>query len=152
MTTLPRLLLIVCGIVLVTAPARSQEAGRRAPDAPQAPAVPEMPRSGGGPGRGQIEPPRPLTPMLGWTQEPFQKNVELGPRAIFELTNSLGEVRVTGTDGNTIKLTAVKRVKEQNTDAARALLQNVVIRVTERGGGVEVFTENPTGSMTPILI
>jgi len=90
--------------------------------------------------------------MLGWIQEPFQKNVELGPRAIFELTNSLGEVRVTGTDGNTIKLTAVKRVKEQNKDAARALLQNLVIRITERGGGVEVFTENPTGSMTPILV
>ena len=106
----------------------------------------------GGPGRGLIEPPRPLTPLPGWTQESFQKNVELGPRAIFELSNSLGEVRVTGTDGNTIRLTAVKRVKEPNKDAARALLQNVVIRITERGGGVEVFTEHPTGNMTPLLV
>jgi hypothetical protein len=138
----------------MTAPGYTQDPGRRPPDAPPVPAVPEMPRRGGqgGPGRGLIEPPRPLNAIPGWNQEQFQKSVELGPRAIFELSNSLGEVRVTGTDGNTIRLTAVKRVKELNKDAARALLQNVVIRVTERGGGVEVFTENPAGNMTPLLV
>ena len=105
-----------------------------------------MPRRGGGPGgpgRGLIEPPRSLGPLPGWTQDRSRRTSSLAPRAIFELSNSLGEVRITGIDGNTIKLTAVKRVKEQNKDAARALLQNVVIRITERGGGVEVFTENP---------
>jgi len=102
MTTLLRLLLLVCGIVLVTAPGYTQDSGRRPPDAPPIPSVPEMPRRGGpgGPGRGLIEPPRSLGPLPGWTQDSFQKNVELGPRAIFELSNSLGEVRITGIDGN----------------------------------------------------
>ena len=151
MTTLPRLLLLVCAIVLITAPGYTQEAGRRPDGPPPPPGGPEMMRRGG-PGRGLIEPPRPLTPLPGWTQESFTKNAELGPRGIFELSNLFGEVRITGTEGNTIRLTAVKRVKEANKDAARALLQNVVIRVAERGGGVEVFTENPGGSAVLPLV
>jgi len=86
-----------------------------------------------------------------WVEERFQRNVELGNRATFELRNVFGDVRITGVDGNTVRISAIKRVREPNKEAARAVLQNIVIRITERGGGVEVFTENLTGP-TPTLV
>jgi hypothetical protein len=105
-----------------------------------------------GMGRGLVEPLRGPGPIPGWVQDTFTKTVELGPRAIFVLKNRNGQVRITGTDGNTVRVTAIKRVREQNKDAGRALLQNIGIRLTERGGGVEVFTEDAPGNTTPTLV
>lgn len=101
--------------------------------------------------RGLIEPLRSPAPIPGWVQDSVTRSVELGPRAIFVLKNNNGQVRVTGIDGNTVRFTAVKRVREQNKEAGRALLQNINIRLTERGGGVEVFTERAPGT-TPTLV
>ena len=53
MTTLPRLILLVCGLVIITAPGYTQEAGRRPDAPPPPPGGPEMMRRGG-PGRGLI--------------------------------------------------------------------------------------------------
>jgi hypothetical protein len=103
-------------------------------------------------GRGLIERPRDPGPLPGWVQETVTRSVELGPRGIFVLKNSVGQVRITGTDGNMVRVTAIKRVREQNKDAGRALLQNIGIRLTERGGGVEVFTEHAPGNITPTLV
>jgi hypothetical protein len=146
------LLLLVCGFVFVAAPAYTQDAPRRPVEPPAASTAPEA-RRGMGMGRGLIEPARPLAaPMQGWMQDSVQRSVELGSSGIFILKNTAGEVRVTGTDGNTVRLTAYRRVREQNKDTGRAMLQDIVIRVTERGGGVEVFTENsnPRGTLTLI--
>ena len=150
MTTPARLFLLACGI-LVAAPGYAQDAPRR-PIEPPAAATLSSGRRGLGMGRGLIEPPRGAMPIPGWAQETFTRSVELGPQGIFVLKNAVGEVRITGVDGNTVKLTAIKRVKEQSKDTGRALLQNIGIRVTERGGGVEVFTENAPGNMTPTLV
>jgi hypothetical protein len=151
MTMPARLFLLACGIVLVVAPGHAQDGPRRPIEPPAAATFPEA-RRGMGIGRGLLEPPRSAMPIPGWVQETVTRSVELGPRGIFVLKNGVGEVRITGTDGNTVKVTAIKRVKEQNKDAGRALLQNIGIRLTERGGGVEVFTENAPGSMTPTLV
>lgn len=151
MTTLTRLCWTFSALVLLAVPAIAQDGARR----PEPPAGPQgFPLEGpfsrrGGPGF--IQPPR-IGPLPGWTQETIQRSVELGPRGTFDLSNSWGEVRLTGTEGNTVRITATKRVKDVNKDTARALLQNIVIRISERGGGVEVFTENPPGATTQILV
>ena len=148
MTTTARLLLFSCGILLVAAPGYAQEGPRRPVEPPAA----TFPR-GMGMGRGMIEPLRGAVPIPGWVQETVTRSIELGPRGIFVLKNIAGQVRITGVaDGNTVRFTAIKRVREQNKDAGRALLQNIGIRLTERGGGVEVFTENAPGNTTPTLV
>jgi hypothetical protein len=149
MITLTRVVALLGGLALLAGPAYPQDAARRG-----------EPPAGGGPfgnagrfgfGRDTIPPPRMMTPP-GWQDSKFQKTVDIGNQGSFELRNIFGEVRITGTDGNTVRINATKRVKESNRDAARALMDSIVIRVTERGGGVEVFTENPTGNTTPTLI
>lgn len=148
MTTLTRVVAVL-GLALLAGPAYSQDGGRRG-----------EPPVGGGPfggqgrfgfGRGTIPPPRVMSPP-GWQDSKFQKTVDIGTQGSFELRNIFGEVRITGTDGNMVRITATKRVKESNRDAARALMDSIVIRVTERGGGIEVFTENPTANTTPTLV
>ena len=146
MTTTARLLLS-CGILLVATPGFTQDGPRRPIEPPAA----TFPR-GMGMGRGMIEPLRGPGPMPGWVQDTYTKNVEIGRANIFVLKNRNGQVRVTGNDGSTIRVTAIKRVREQNKDAGRALLQNIGIRLTERGGGVEVFTEDAPGNITPTLV
>ena len=145
--TSARLLFLACGILVVGAPGSAQDAPRRPIDPPAA----TFPR-GLGMGRGSVEPLRGPGPIPGWVQDTFTKSIELGPRAIFVLKNRNGQVRVTGTDGNTVRVAAIRRVREQNKDTGRALLQNIGIRVTERGGGVEVFTEDAPGNTTPTLV
>jgi len=150
MTRLTRLVTVIGGLALLSAPAYPQEGARRFEPPPAGPGAP------GGPGRmgfarGPIPPPR-VGPIPGWESSAFQKSVDLGARGTLDVSNSPGEIRVRGTDGNVVRITATKRVKESNRDAARALMPNIVIRVTERGGGIEVFTELPSGKNPPILV
>jgi len=101
--------------------------------------------------------PQPRPPGRGgppsgpWIEEPFQRTVRLGSRGSFELTALNGAITVTGTDGNVVRITAVRKVQEANREYARTVLQNVQVRVTERGGGIEVLTEQPTVRI-PILV
>ena len=148
MTTTARLLLLSCGFLLVAAPGYTQDGPRRPVEPPAASTFPR----GMGMGRGLIEPFRGSVPVIGWVQESVTKSVELGRANIFVLKNRNGQVRITGTEGSTVRVTAIKRVREQNKDAGRALLQNIVIRLTERGGGVEVFTEDAPGNTTPTMV
>ena len=149
MTTLPRLVSVSIGIVLFAASASAQEGGPRRPEAPAAP-------QGGAdarPGRGAMIPPPRIGPLPApWVEDSFQRTVELGSRGTVEVSNTFGEIRVRGIDGNAVRVKAVKRVLERNTEAASALLQNILIRISERGGGVEVFTELPDGNKTPTII
>lgn len=147
MTALPRLVSLFSGVVLLAASAAAQEGGPRRPE------MPSFPQGTARPGRGAMIPP----PRIGalpppWVEESFQRTVDLGSRASVELSNTFGEVRVRGIDGNAVRVKAVKRVREPNAEAAAALLQNIVIRISERGGGVEVFTELPDGNATPTIV
>src|SRR5688572_10417511 len=142
MTSLVRLVCIVSGVALLASHATSQDVVAR-----QNPATPE-----GTPRRGPNGPPvARMTIGTNWSTEEFTRTVELGARATFELSNWAGNVRITGTEGNTVRINAVKKVQQPKGDAARALLQNIMIRVTERGGGVEVITEQP-GGRTPFMM
>ncbi len=149
MTTLPRLVSVSLGVVLFAASAAAQDGGPRRPEAPAAP-------QGGAdarPGRGAMIPPPRIGPLPApWVEDSFQRTVELGSRGTVEVSNTFGEVRVRGIDGNAVRVKAVKRVLEKNPDAASALLQSIVIRISERGGGVEVFTELPDGNKTPTIV
>ena len=146
MTSLSRFVCVFGGVVILATSAAAQDAGPRRPDAP------------GGDGGSQrrsgplVPPPRGMAPLPPpWNQENFQRTVELGSSGTVELSAAYGDVRVTGTEGNSVRITAMKRVREGNRDAARAVLQNVEIRVTERGGGVEIFTELPKGKNTILV-
>jgi putative adhesin len=138
----------VGGLVLLASPAAPQQSGAAAPPAvllaqgdgvPGRPALPPRPPRRGGP------------PSGDWVDEPFQRTVRLGSRGSLELTALFGTITFTGTDGNVVRINAVKRVQEANRDFARTVLQNVQVRVTERGGGIEVLTEQPT-VRTPIAV
>jgi len=147
MTTLTRLVTVIGGLALLSAPAYPQDGGRRFEPPPGAPAGPGRM----GFGRGPIPPPR-VGPIPGWEMSTIRKDIDLGARGTLEVSNGPGEIKVRGTDGNMVRITATKRVKDANRDSARALMQNIVIRVSERGGGVEIFTELPSGKNAPILV
>jgi hypothetical protein len=147
MTTLTRFVAVVGGLALLAAPAYSQDAPRRQ-DSTGAPAGPFGGRGRFGFGRGTMPIPR-VGPLAGYQDSVFQKTVDLGSRGTIDLSNTVGQVRISGTQGNSVRITATKRVQQTDPDAARALMTNIIIRVTERGGGVEVFTELPT-TKTPV--
>lgn len=140
MITFTRMACLFGGVALLAAPAAAQDL-----------VALQNPTADGGAKR-QPPPVTRMRPPGVWTQETFQRTVELGPRRTFELSNMVGEIRVTGGEGNTVRIVAVKKVQDPNREAARALLQNVMIRVSERGGGVEVLTEQPAGRTAPILV
>jgi hypothetical protein len=140
MTTLFRTACAVGGLVLFASPAAPQQPGTGAPP------VLLLAQGDGAPGR----PPLPRPPGRGgppsgpWTTEEFRRSVPLGSRGSLELTALFGSITVTGTDGNVVRIHALRKVQESNKDFARTVLQNVQVRVTERGGGIEVLTEQPT--------
>jgi hypothetical protein len=156
MTTLSRFVVVFGGLVLLATPAFSQDAPRRPDPAPGAPGGPPPPPFGGrgrfgGFGRSGMPIPR-REPLPGFQDSQFQKTVDLGARGTLDVSNTVGEVRIIGTPGNSVRITAIKRVQASDPDAARAYLSNVIIRVTERGGGIEVFTEVPSTKMPPTLV
>jgi hypothetical protein len=151
MTTLPHIVTVVGSLALFAMTASAQDnPPRRSELQPNAQSGAEgvVPRGG----RQAIPPPRMGPPPGPWVEERFQRSVDLGAGGSLELSNVFGEIRVHGVDGNTVRIAAIKRVSEQNREAARALLQNIVIRITERGGGLEVFTENLTRSRAPTVV
>jgi hypothetical protein len=151
MTTLTRIVCTFGGAAMLAASAAAQDGGPRRPESPMG-----IQRGDGAPQRkaGPLIPPlRGVGPLPApWVHESFQRNVELGASAMVEISGAYGDIRVTGGDAGTVRIAAAKRVREPNRDAARALLQNVNVRITERGGGVEVFTELPEGKNPPILV
>lgn len=86
-------------------------------------------------------------------EESVTYTVPLGAKGAFELsTVALGDVVVTGVDGNTVRIAATKRVRHRNEADARALLKRVNIRIAERGGFVEALTELPERNNVPVFI
>ena len=75
--------------------------------------------------------------------ERFSKAAHLDPNGIFDLTNVIGDIVITGTTGRDVTIEAIKRVQRPNPRAARALLAMIDIQVTEQANRVEVRTIVP---------
>ena len=75
--------------------------------------------------------------------ESFSRTLRLGRNGTFDLSNVSGDIVVTGGGGDDVKVDAVKRVRSRSEGDAKALLQAILIQVSERSGLVEVRTELP---------
>jgi hypothetical protein len=74
--------------------------------------------------------------------EPFSRTVPLEREGTFSLENVAGTVVVTG-GGENVRIEALKRARGATEAAARSVLRQLQIRVTERGDRVDVRTEFP---------
>jgi DUF4097 and DUF4098 domain-containing protein YvlB len=68
----------------------------------------------------------------------------LGRTGTLELTNTLGHVQITGGGGDDVRINAVKRVWHADDAQGKAQLQQLHIRIAERGGVVSIRTDNPS--------
>ena len=75
--------------------------------------------------------------------ENFSRTIKIGATGSFDLSNVAGDVVITGGRGDEARVQAVKRVRDRNEAAARALLRDLMIQVTERTGSVQIRTEQP---------
>jgi DUF4097 and DUF4098 domain-containing protein YvlB len=75
--------------------------------------------------------------------EAFSRTVRLGRDGTFDLENVSGDIEVTGGNGNDVRIDATKRARHPDSAEAKAILQDLVINVSERGGNVDVRTEYP---------
>jgi DUF4097 and DUF4098 domain-containing protein YvlB len=75
--------------------------------------------------------------------EQFSRTVRLGRSGTFDLQNVSGDLVVTGSGGDDVRLEAVKRVRHPNETEAKTILSEITIDVVERSGRVEVRTEYP---------
>jgi len=75
--------------------------------------------------------------------EAFTQTIRLGRNGTFDLQNAAGNIIVNGGGGDEVRIDAVKSVRHRVESTARAALPQVRITVTERGGNVEVRTEQP---------
>jgi DUF4097 and DUF4098 domain-containing protein YvlB len=84
--------------------------------------------------------------------EAFNGRAAIGVRGTVDIATVRGDVTISGIDGNQVRVAAVKRVLEANKEYARTVLQNLRVRMTERGGGVDILTEVPEGRLPPIEV
>ena len=73
--------------------------------------------------------------------EAFSRTVRLGRDGTFSLENVSGNIEVSGGSGNDVRIDAIKRARHADSAEAKAILQDLVINVSERGGNVDVRTE-----------
>src|SRR5688572_14331504 len=83
--------------------------------------------------------------MRNWpvVTEAFTQTLRLGRNGTFDLQNAAGNIIVNGGGGDEVRIDAIKSVRHRLESGARAALPEVRINVTERGGNVEVRTEQP---------
>jgi hypothetical protein len=75
--------------------------------------------------------------------EAFSRMIRLGRNGTFDLQNAAGDIVITGGGGSEVRLGAMKRARHQIEAQARAALQELRINATERGGNVEIRTQQP---------
>ena len=83
--------------------------------------------------------------LANWREatETFSRTLRLGRNGTFDLQNVAGDIIVTGGGGDDVRIEAVKRARHRLEAQARAVLPDVQIDVAERGGNVEVRTQQP---------
>jgi DUF4097 and DUF4098 domain-containing protein YvlB len=81
--------------------------------------------------------------FLRWPEvtETFSRTVRLGRNGTFDLQGVAGDVAITGGRGDDVRIDATKRVRHPVEAQARAALADVRIDITQRGGNVEVRTQ-----------
>jgi hypothetical protein len=137
--------LALWGIMLLASPAAPQTSGSQ----PGASAWRLQQGERGRPARGAPVPQqRPRPESFGaWQEDTYgPEEFPLAPGRTFQLVTVSGNVSITGANRNTVRVRAVKKVRHANRDAANALLQNIEVRVTPRGGGIEVLTVQPAAN------
>jgi hypothetical protein len=75
--------------------------------------------------------------------ERVSRRLRLGRNGTFELQSFAGDVIITGGRGDDVRIDAVKRVRHRMASAARSVLPSVRIDVVERGGNIELRTDQP---------
>jgi hypothetical protein len=72
--------------------------------------------------------------------EPFTALAKIGRQGTLTIVNPAGNVTLTGSGGNDVRIDAVKRAWGRTDTGARSALSDVEIEVTERQGAVDVRT------------
>ena len=72
--------------------------------------------------------------------EAFTAVAKLGRQGTLTLVNGAGNVTITGSGGNDVRIDAVKRVWDRSDADARSALAGIRIDVTERQGAVDIST------------
>ena len=72
--------------------------------------------------------------------EPFTALAKIGRQGTLTIVNPAGNVTLTGSGGNDVRIDAVKRAWGRTDTGARSALSDVEIEVTEREGAVDVRT------------
>jgi hypothetical protein len=75
--------------------------------------------------------------------ENVSRRLRLGRNGTFELQNGTGNVVVTGGRGDEVRIDATKRARHRLSSTARSLLPEVQIEIMQRGGNVELRTDQP---------
>jgi hypothetical protein len=75
--------------------------------------------------------------------ERVSHRLRLGRNGTFELQSFAGDVIITGGRGDDVRVDATKRVRHRLSSTARSMLPAVRIDVVERGGNIELRTNQP---------
>jgi DUF4097 and DUF4098 domain-containing protein YvlB len=75
--------------------------------------------------------------------ETFSRTLRLGRNGTFDLQNVTGDVVITGGRGDDVRIEAIKRSRHRQQAQARAALAQIRIDIVERGGNIELRTEQP---------
>jgi DUF4097 and DUF4098 domain-containing protein YvlB len=68
---------------------------------------------------------------------------KVGPDGSLDLSNLSGDVRVTGGNGNEIRIEAIKRARHRDSGEAKSLLDRLRVEINNVGGRVEVRALHP---------
>lgn len=74
--------------------------------------------------------------------ETFSRSVRLPRNGTLELTNAVGDVTITGGEGDEVRIDAVKRVRAADETTAKQRLQALTIALTERQDAIDVRSES----------
>jgi hypothetical protein len=83
--------------------------------------------------------------IASWPEatEIVSRRLRLGRNGTFELQNGAGNVVITGGRGDDVRIDATKRARHRLPSTARSLLPEVEIEIMQRGGNVELRTDQP---------
>lgn len=73
----------------------------------------------------------------------FSRTLRLGRNGTFELQNTTGDIVITGGRGDDVRIEATRRVRHRLQAQARAAMAEIRIDIIERGGNIELRTEQP---------
>lgn len=73
----------------------------------------------------------------------FERTIDLGDRRHLVVDNLFGEIRISGTGGNSIRLVAVERIAARGPDELEQAKREVRLAVHERGSAIVICADGP---------